>query len=363
MTKQAANYERLKSLYRAGHALPHLADHIQYRIDLNDLLGSVDRLKLLAVLEDSIRTIRRQIVDTGSPWGPTVPVCEMVGSVLHIRAAIVDLPPSAAEGDEPSAPPDTPPTPPQRPPSPQTLLADPGDSSGDASGQLPGPPAPPNVGSEVGQTAAQQQEEFEAAAWRARDILLMHKNGKIKSFEALMGEIQAGPLTAKIMHWLLTVVPNWQPWETKRGMLDWAGLKRIDGYFPSESPAVLDAQVFKIDPTNRTASLQLKRLYTKAHTATMAKFGTPRRPYIPVSIATSELADILAFYRGVGLPVRLSLTVHHSLATTKKPALTVALTCPVENSVEAIKAAVDAKLKFVLKRPEQLGLWDQPEVT
>lgn len=372
MTQDSTDYERLKSLYLQGHALPGVVPHIEFKIDLDDFRGVGNLMSLLGALNREIARIDRQVHRTGSPQGPTVAVYELVGSVLHIRAAVVDVPKPHVEGDLPPAPPVEPPTPPQLPPPPQLPLTDPpglgtdlnpGIGAGESAGRPPEPPSPLSPGSRDGQTSGQQQELFEAAAWRAQEILNLYKDGKLKSFEALTGEIQKGPLPDSIRHWLVTVEKHWKPWETKRGLLDWEGLKPIVGHLPSKLTAALDAQVYKIDPTNRTASLLLKRLHTKEHAEILAVFGTPRRPYVPVSIATAELADLLAFYRGIGLPVRLSLTVQFSLVQTKKPELIVTLTCPVETSPKVIRAAVDTKLALVLKRPAQLELWDQSAAT
>lgn len=368
MAQDSIDYERLKSLYLQGHALPGVVPHIEFQIDLDSFRGVGNLMSLLGALNREIVRIDRQVQRTGSPQGPTVAVYELVGSVLQVRAAVIDVPKPHAEGDLLTESPIEPPTPPQLPLPPQPPPTDPpglgtdlnpGNGACELVGSSPEPPSQRSTASGDGQTLRRQQELFEAAAWRARDILNLHKDGKLKSFEALIGEIQKGPLPDSIRHWLVTVEKHWQPWETKRGLLDWEGLKPILGHLPSKLTAALDAQVYKIDPTNRTASLLLKRLHTKEHSEILAVFGTPRRPYVPVSIATAELADLLAFYRGIGLPVRLSLTVQFSLVQTKKPELIVTLTCPVETSPEVIKAAVDAKLALVLKRPKQLGLWDQ----
>jgi hypothetical protein len=378
MTNDSTDYERLKSLYLRGHALPGVVPHIEFKIDLDGFRGEGNLMSLLGELKREITRIEQQVHRTGSAHGPTVAVYELAGSVLHIRAAVVDVPKPRVGGGLPKTPPGEPlakpPTPPRQPP--QIPLTDPpgpapapgielnpGDGSGQFEGFTSEPLSPPGPRADDGQTTAQQQEPFEAAAWRARDILNMYKDGKLKHFEALKAEIDEGPHPEKIRGWLIDVKKEWKPWNTQRGVLDWEGLKPIDGHLPSKVTAVLDVQVYKIDPTNRTASLQLKHLYTKQHAEILAVFGTPRRPYIPVSIATSELADLLAFYRGIGLPVRLSLTAQFSLVQTKKPEFIVTLTCPVETSPEVIKAAVDAKLALVLKRPKQLGLWDQSAVS
>jgi len=372
MTQDAIDFERLKSLYLQGHVLPGVVPHIEFQIDLDDFRGAGNLMSLLGALNREITRIDRQVHRAGSPLGPTVAAYELVGSVLHIRAAVIDVPKPHVGGNLPTEPPIDPPMPPQLPPPSQLPLTDPsglgtghnpGHGADELVAQPPEPPSLPSPGPGDGQTSGQQQELFEAAAWRARDILMLYKEGKLKSFEALTGEIQQGPLPDSIRHWLVTVEKHWKPWETKRGLLDWEGLKPIVGHLPSKLTAALDAQVYKIDPTNRAASLLLKRLHTKEHAAILAVFGTPRRPYVPVSIATAELADLLAFYRGIGLLVRLSLTVQFSLVQTKKPELIVTLTCPVENSPDVIKAAVDAKLALVLKRPKQLGLWDQSAVS
>lgn len=362
MAQYSTNYEMLKSLYLRGHALPGVVPHVEFKIDLDDFKGIGNLMSLLGALNRDIARIDRQIYETGSPLGPTVAVYELVGSVLHIRAAVVDVPKARVAGESPPVPSVEPLTPPKLPPPVQLPLTDPSEAGDDVdafAGRQSAPPCRSSPGSGDGENSRQQQDSFEEAAWRTRDILKLYKDGKIKSFEALTVEIEKGPNPDRIKHWLTTVERDWQPWETGRGLLDWDGLRPITGYLPSKLTAALDAEVYKVDSTNRTASLLLQRLHTRQHAEILAVFGTPRRPYVPVSIATAELTDLLAFYRGIALPVRLSLTVRFSLVETKKPELLVTLTCPVETSPTAIKEAVEAKLALVLNRPKQLGLWDR----
>lgn len=367
MTQDLGNYERHKSAYRAGHVLPDRAPHIRFSINLMDYLKGPDRKGLLADLKGDIDRLERQARDLGSSTGPVAAEFELVGETLYITGAIVDV--TRAMGGDPP-----PPEPPAKPPrvSPPTNPGQPTDdeSTDKEPGKQPemelgelGDPEPGRADPGQDESASvpkstEDQKQYEDAAWRVREIALLREQKKIGDFETLIAEIDKGPRRDLVRAWLIEFDKGWKPIETYRGLLEWTDIKPISGYLPSRSSVVLDAQVYKIDPTTRTALLQIQSLHTKDHADVLAKFGTPRRPYLPVHVSTYELSDLLAFYRGTGLAVRVSATVQFSLVPTKKPHLVVTLSCPVETSRERIEAAVAKKLAMVLDRPRQLELFD-----